>query len=80
MKSDVVFSYGDFANEFYFILKGKVSVRVPTTIKVYFEARHQFLSYLGERYKEVIWKGSPDTANPKLKQEVEEYMTLKAQL
>lgn len=49
-----VVRYGEIGNEFFVILTGSVSVRVPTTVRC--DLRDAYIEALIEHYDSVMWK------------------------
>ena len=47
---ETIFKFGDYGDQFYIILEGKVSVRVPKVVKLSF-TRHELFKYILSNYE-----------------------------
>ena len=54
-----MFHFGEYGREFYIILKGKVSIKAPTSINMKFKEK-EFLDYIIANYEDVFWKKMED--------------------
>ncbi|CDW73238.1 cyclic nucleotide-binding domain containing protein [Stylonychia lemnae] len=68
--NSIVFQFGDFGDEFFIILNGKVSVQVPTQINLVCNQR-DLMSYLVENFDLMMWRKIENGENLKKSAEYE---------
>ena len=58
-----IIRYGQYGSEFFVVLSGRVSVRVPTTIQT--DSKESLLELVIDNYDSVIWKSLDYIENAK---------------
>jgi len=53
-QGEIVFNYGDPGHEYFLIIRGRVSVRVPTVVE--YQKRYQLIEAIADNFDFIIWK------------------------
>eukprot|EP00347_Sterkiella_histriomuscorum_P000677 403374923 len=69
-QKDTVFNFGDYGNEFFIILQGKVSVQVPTLVNMTCNYR-ELINFMVENFDCIMWKKIDNWENLKTSAEYE---------